>query len=97
MQREFLVAIAALVSAACQAQPAASPAEKFVPHGRFPDSIPVDQALSACRLEVEAAQRRSSPITAPGTLGQIPAPLISRPGVETMEMCMETKGYRRAR
>lgn len=94
MQRQFLATLAVLLgTAACRG----ATAEQYVPHGRFPASVPVGQALSECRLQIEDAERRRSPATAPGTPRQIPPPMGPRPGLATMEACMEAKGYRRSR
>src|SRR5262245_38550660 len=97
MQWRALTTIAILfLAAACQTQPQAALGDRYVPHGRFPTAIPLDQAVHDCRLQLESAARRTSPAPADGRPRQIPTPFASQPEYASMEACMEAKGYRRA-
>src|SRR5262245_384925 len=97
MQWRALTTLAiSLLAAACQTQPAAPAADRYVPHGRFPTAISLDQAVQECRLQVESAARKTPPAPADGRPRQIPAPFAARPEYPSMEACMEAKGYRRA-
>ncbi len=96
MQRHRLAFIATLVAAAgCTAQPSPGPSQDYVPTGQSP-AISRDQALRECRQQLESAGRETSPALGPLPVRQIPPPPSSMPEYNSIQSCMESKGYRRA-
>lgn len=93
----YRVAIAAaLALAGCANEIKRVEPYEFSEHGRFKATAPRDQAFLECRLVAESAGRQMMATGAPGALPQLVGipPAVLREVYRTMQICMESKGFR---
>lgn len=91
-----MLTIAALALAGCATPVKRVEPYEFSPHGRFPATAGRDQAFLECRLQAENAARQMMGSGVPGALPTLygPPPLVLRAAYDTMQVCMESKGFR---